>query len=350
MKKSVITLFLLALIAFGSGGQTIRRCNNNLGITGVNMYTTIQAAHDASTAGDIIYVEPSITSYGNLTITKQISIIGTGFLQEKNSNVSFDNRTTQIGNLICNKGSANSSVAGLYIVGSYVLINCNNIAISRCRIGSPISFGSDGSPVVYGSYATITRCLITSDIYGQSSTPAGDNCTIANNIFVGSPTQAVITQLNNCSFVYNTFMSIGYGQFGGQLQGFVGCVVSNNVFDWRNYTYGASPISGDVGTSYANNVSIGISGLPTGNGNINGASATNFYTNSDPIANYGSLGDTVFQLGTGAVGGSVGAFSGVSPYILSGLPPIPIITNLTTSGVGNSSTPLNVSVTVRGNN
>ena len=79
MKKSVLTLFLLALIAFGSDGQTIRRCNNNPGVTGVNMYTTIQAAHDAAVAGDIIYLEPSSVSYGNLDARKRLTIIGNGY-------------------------------------------------------------------------------------------------------------------------------------------------------------------------------------------------------------------------------------------------------------------------------
>ena len=352
MKKSVFTLFLLALIAFGINAQTIRRVNNNLGISGVNVYTTIQAAHDAATAGDIIYIEPSSSStpsYGDLIATKQVDIIGNGYLMDKNSNTPFDNRTPQIGNLTFNKGSANSSLTGINITGA-MAINCNNILVRRCWT-SGISMGANGtSPTTYGSYVTITQCLIRGAIYGSNSDPSGDNCTISNNIIAGSPTQVVISGLNNSTFIYNTFMSLNYGQYGGQFASVTGSVISNNIFDSRNYTYSSSIFSSDVGTTYSNNVCIGISALPAGNGNINAASPTNFYVNADPLANNGTIGDSVFQLGVGAVGGSIGAFSGNFPYRLSGNPPIPVITNFTTTGVGNSSTPLNVSVTVRGNN
>lgn len=357
MKKSIgqriaITIITLLFVSLLTDGQTIRRVNNNLGITGINVYTTIQAAHDAAVAGDIIYVEPSSTStlsYGDLIATKQVDIIGNGYLLDKNPNTSFDTRTPQIGTITFNKGSANSSITGIYVTGG-MGINCNNILVRRCWTFG-IAMGQNGtSPTTYGSYVTITQCFIRGAIYGANSDPSGDNCTISNNIIAGSSSQAVISQLNNSSFIYNTFMSVGYGQYGGQFQSVTGCVISNNIFDSRNYTYSSSIFSSDAGTTYSNNVCIGISALPTGNGNINAASPTNFYVNADPLANSGTIGDSVFQLGTGAVGGSVGAFSGNFPYRLSGLPPVPIITNLITSGVGNSTTPLNVSITVRGNN
>ena len=73
MKKRFITqtlyAFAILCLCAVANAQTIRRCNNNPGVTGVNMYTTIQAAHDAAVAGDIIYVEPSNANYGALTCT-----------------------------------------------------------------------------------------------------------------------------------------------------------------------------------------------------------------------------------------------------------------------------------------
>ena len=62
------------------------------------------------------------------------------------------------------------------------------------------------------------------------------------------------------------------------------------------------------------------------------------------------LSSTSPAIGAGLAGVDAGAFGGVNPYKLSGIPAFPILTNYTLSGVGNSSTPLNVSVTVRGNN
>lgn len=78
---------------------------------------------------------------------------------------------------------------------------------------------------------------------------------------------------------------------------------------------------------------------------------------AEPWATYFQSDDSKFQLsatspakGIGTGGTDAGAFGGSSSYVLSGLPPYPIITNFANSGTGNSTTPLQVSVTVRGNN
>lgn len=65
MKKSLSILTLLTFSAFCSFAQTIRRVTKDINITGVNIYSTVQAAHDAAVAGDIIYLEPiSAGNYG----------------------------------------------------------------------------------------------------------------------------------------------------------------------------------------------------------------------------------------------------------------------------------------------
>jgi hypothetical protein len=358
MKKSIFTLTFIYLLAFASFAQTIRRVTNTLGLTGVNLYATAQAAHDAAVAGDIIYLEPSSVTnndFGSLELTKQLTIVGPGYLLDKNPNTSFDTRVPRISTLRFQKGSANSSITGVHITSS-TFINCNNITISRCRIQG-IALGTNGSPATYGSYATINKCLIEGNIYGNASDPSGDNCTFSNNLIVNGSTQVIMSSLDNCTINNNTFASLDYGRYGGQLAGIIGCVISNNIFDYRNYTYAFAAISSTAGTTFSNNVCIGISALPSGNGNVNGASGVNLYANENPLQTITNLGDNVFQLGVGSAaigvgtgGTNAGAFGGANLYLLSGIPAIPIITNFITSGVGNPSTPLNVSISVRGNN
>jgi hypothetical protein len=352
MKNFTITLTLCLVVTFFASAQTIRRVNNNAGITGLNIYTTVQAAHDAAVAGDIIYLErpsQSNTNYGGLTVTKRVSIIGNGYFLDKIANPPFENQVPFVLTLFFNKGSANSTVTGVYI-GSSVAVRDSNITFSRCRINGSISTGTDGSnPTAKGNYLTVSKCLLEGGINGAYD--SGNYCTFTNILMVNGSSQALISSFNNSVFSYITYIPVGYAQYGGQIGNVTNSVFTNCTFDWRNYTYGLSNlIYSCSGTNFSNNVSVGYSGLPPGNGNINGASTTNFYANSNPLANYSTIGETVFQPGTGAVGTNVGAFSGPNPYLLSGLPPIPIITNFTTSGVGNSTTPLNVSVTVRGNN
>lgn len=47
MKKAA-ALFALLITCFIAHAQTIRRVNNNPGVTGTNIYSTLQAAHDAA--------------------------------------------------------------------------------------------------------------------------------------------------------------------------------------------------------------------------------------------------------------------------------------------------------------
>jgi hypothetical protein len=91
MKKSLFIALALLLMANLSNAQTIYRCNNDPSVTlSPNMFRTLQAAHDAASAGDIIYVEPSYNSisYGSLICTKTLRIIGNGYFQTQNTSIS----------------------------------------------------------------------------------------------------------------------------------------------------------------------------------------------------------------------------------------------------------------------
>ena len=81
MKLSIISLLTshILLLCIAAHAQTIRRVNNNAGVTGVNVYTTAQAAHDAAVANDILMIEPSVTTYENLILTKPLKIYGNGY-------------------------------------------------------------------------------------------------------------------------------------------------------------------------------------------------------------------------------------------------------------------------------
>jgi hypothetical protein len=340
--------------------QTIRRCNNNPGVTGANVYTTIQAAHDAAAAGDIIYVEPSTAAYGSLTVIKRVTIIGNGYYNDKNSNTAFDSRTSKVSSISFNNGSASSILMGIEFTsgGSNLGINDINITVTRCKNIGFINFASSTNLALgtssRGNNATITKNLISGKITGSNSTNVtlqyGYNCIISNNIFLGQGIGSFCQDLTNCVLSNNVFN-------GSNLQDLYGCSISNNIFDARNSTISFSYVSGiSVGNTISNNICLGQAATPSGNGNIDFGSPLNTFMVADPWANV-STQDAQFQLkagspaiGIGTGGTNAGAFGGASPYVLSGLPPYPIITNFTASGVGNTSTPLQVSVTVRGNN
>lgn len=353
--KNLTLIFLLAF-SCSTFAQTIRRCNNNPVVTGVNIYSTIQAAHDAAVAGDIIYVEPSVTDYGSVDVRKRLTIIGNGYFLDKNSNVPFDQRTSKIGSITFNNGSANSILTGIEM-NSFISITDVNIIITRCRIPTEISFGLSSNLVAgvnsRGNNATVTKCFIGGQIIGQNSTSVssqfGYNCTITNNIHQGR-----INSITNSVIANNTYNSAGLG--GIVMNNLNGCSVTNNIYDARGLTSPIPFVFGGAGNTISNNICLGQAGTPSGNGNVNFGNAAITFLVANPWTTFG-IEDAPFQLaagspaiGIGTGGTNAGAFGGANPYILSGLPAYPVMTNFTTSGVGNTTTPLQVSVTVRGNN
>ena len=358
MKKSILILAILFPL-WGLGGlfaQTIRRCNNNPGVTGVNMYTTIQAAHDAAVAGDIIYVEPSDNDYGAVDIRKRLTIIGNGYYLDKSSNVSFDTRTSKLSTITFNNGSANSILTGV-VVNSSCSINDVSITITRCKL-SNVAFGVSTNLVAgqnsRGNNGTITKCIVNGgNIAGQNSATVanqyGYNCAITNNImFYG------VTNMTNSVISNNAFYTAATG--GGSTGSLFGCSVSNNIYDARGLGSAIQFVTSGSGNTISNNICLGQAATPSGNGNVNFGDETITFLVSNPWTT-ASTEDSKFQLGVsspaigvGSGGTNAGAFGGASPYVLSGMPAYPVITNYVVSGVGNASTPLNVSVTVRGNN
>jgi hypothetical protein len=359
MKKSLLLSCIATLCLSASVfAQTIRRCNNNPGISGVNVYTTIQAAHNAAVAGDIVYVEPSTTNYGTLVATKRLIIIGNGYFLDKNPNNSFDTRTSKISSITFDNGTANSVMTGIEAVSS-ISVNDINITITRCNLlsGTNLSFGLSTNLVAgqnsRGNNGTITKCILNVTVSGNNSNTVtsqyGYNCLVSNCIFwTGGVSAMTNTVVSN-----NVF----YRGNNAGTQNLFGCAVTNNIYDARGITAAIQYVSGtSTGNTISNNICLDQAGLPSGNFNIDFGTATATFLNANPWSTY-STEDAPYQLisgspaiGIGTGGTNAGAFGGSNPYILSGMPAYPVITTYLPSGVGNVSTPLQVNVTVRGNN
>ncbi len=233
-----------------------------------------------------------------------------------------------------------------------------NITISRCRILGNL-YHSRSTNLVLGQYSNGNNAIISKNWFSSggfitADNPsyigiAGLNFNVSNNILNGT-----IAYLNNSVISNNTFFSTSTN---GNILNCNGSTISNNIFDSRSVGTGTFQFaSNGTGNTISNNLCTSIAGNPTGNGNIAFADATTLFAISSPYTT-GPILEANFQLaagspaiGIGTGGTNAGAFGGVNPYLLSGLPPNPIITNFTTTGVGNSTTPLSVSVTVRGNN
>ena len=362
MKKNYFILSILAILCLCTSvfAQTIRRCNNNAGITGLNVYTTIQAAHDAASDGDIIYVEPSNDDYGHLNSSKRLTIIGNGYFLDQNTNTPFNKLSSRIGNITFGAGSALTKLIGVIATG--VSLQADNITVSRCYLKS------NGINYISGNNCIISNCFMTSTINNGT----GLN-TIINGNIIFQPEQWAITNMKNAAIINNIIYSQVTGYFGSgnpipaPIQNSDNCTISNNIFDFRDAGVNAQALGcGNSpclnNNSVSNNICLTRNGLPAGNGNINGASATTTFQVTNPwdgysIYNKNFTQDAIFQLavgspaiGIGTGGTNAGAFGGANPYVLSGLPPVPITTKYDVTGAGNTNVPIQVSVTVRSNN
>ncbi|RTQ49143.1 hypothetical protein EJV47_13420 [Hymenobacter gummosus] len=322
MKKlyaSLLTCLLLTAAALSTQAQTIRRVNNS-GITGTNIYSTAQAAHDAATAGDIIQLEPSSDSYGNLNITKNVSVVGPGYFLGQNTGLQANPLSATISTLYFSSGSAGASVAGLTI-SSQAYIGASNVSLQRCYVASWI----------YVGYATSSNINIRQNYAGglQHWGNAANNVLVTNNMFTSSS-------------------SLGANVAGEAVNNvFLSAVNIDNFNVRNNYFAGAFQPNNNL---YSYNISA-QAGFSTANSNQNNVPQASVFTLAPGTTQF----DAWYQLkagtnparGTGSGGTDIGAFGGNTPYKLSGIPAIPSIYQFNQTLSGNT---LNVNLSTRSNN
>lgn len=189
-----MSLILCALFAGNLAlAQNIITIDNNSGST--TTHQTIQAAHDAAKAGDIIYVQPSPISYGAVTIDKALTIVGRSH--------SAPIKTSQLDRVIIR--SSNVTLKGLQFTslspsssGAPKPIPFVGLTVWDCEISSVGLGEGQSAPIVTmdnitirGSviqtisvYADATNVLFSNNILGASfQTYNSSTLVVANNIF-----------------------------------------------------------------------------------------------------------------------------------------------------------------------
>lgn len=340
MKNLFALLFVLLLALAGqrASAQTIRRVNNNVGITGPNIYATIQAAHDAAVAGDILHVEPSVTGYGNLAATKQLTIIGPGYFLDLNQPpvLQVVNTTAQVGQLDFQTGSDGSSVAGLYVNNSIVLRASNLTCVRNYCPNSSIYVNYNNSNsgnvirqnyvagITYNNSGTASNLVITNNIITSTMnlSLAGFTGIFANNVVLGT------SYFDNFTVKNNYLASIG--------QTTANTTYQNNLFG------GAVPTAFLVNTNNTANVTT-ASTFVLGPGSTQYDAWYKLRSGNTTASGKGENGVDIGAYGSlGLAGAGVGY-----AYHPSGLPAVPAIYQLSQVVNGTS---LNVTLSTRANN
>jgi len=338
--KKMFALLLLTISGIQISFAKIWRVNNVTGV--VADFTTVQAAHDAAAAGDTIHLEPSIGSYGDVTMIKRLVIISTGNFLAQNPGYQQTATAGFLGSVRIYDAGANGSVLSVRYNGTLDIRNqgvSNILFLSCASMTSQDACMSTSTGCLYIENADniIARnCWLASvDVAGTAENIILNNNIIGNRVRIRDASSAIITN--------NVICAIAPG--GCTVAGIVNSTVANNIFN-----KGLVDWSGFSNCTVQNNLSANNT-LPAGNGNVNDVDMTTVFVDAN-----GGYIDNIYQLKTGspaiAAGSSgedCGAFGGNSPYKLANTAPVPSIYKLTVPASPGGNT-MNIIFSSRSNN
>lgn len=359
MKKNHVLFFaalLLAALNVQVASAKIWRVNNKSNYNGTSLYgdnfggtasypvfTQINNAVGWASVnnGDTLYVEGSVTVYAGATITKQLTIIGPGYFLNENPETSNDLLAAQIGTINFNAGSAGSQLIGVSVVHVYpyyIHLNTNNLTVKRCWIADAVSIASGVSDIFivenFFSKTQTSTALILDYPYDLTTNLIFNNNVCQKTLIWNGPIQ----QCNNNLFdgpATTLNLQFTTAEFKNNILKPTNASVDINGGSKDKLSYNVGTLSTQFGTANNNKVVANISSLFVPSGTTDGQYKLK---SNSAASNNGSDGTD-----RGAFGGSVVA----NRYTLSGLAAIPVIYNITTSGVATTASGLTITISAR---
>lgn len=193
-KKVLIFCFLICSLSFFA--QTTFTVNNNPNVS--TDFTDLQAAiNDGSVMdGDILYVQHSPTTYGNITLNKELIIIG-----RSHSDTGY---RTSIGNISLADGSSNSIIRGVHI-------NAVNHTGGAASFDGISFFDNDINNINIGSSNfAVSNLLVQGNVIRSTITinSNSSNITITNNLIFSS---SIVFYMVDSLFFSNNLLSYSNG-------------------------------------------------------------------------------------------------------------------------------------------
>lgn len=223
MKSRIHLVLTIACLLFNFGitAQNILTVDNNPGSTAT--YQTLSSAMSAAVDGDIIYIQPSATTYGSFSVNKELTIIGRSHSEP---NKVSDVQTVSIFASNVTLKGLNTGVIGIGTTSETI----ENINVFECRAAA----------IRIGITPGFTTTMQANNVVIQGNllpridiSDATENILIANNIIAaGSSSHFLETAQAATTIVTN---NIFYSIFTGNPVTFINTdtaplVLSNNMF------------------------------------------------------------------------------------------------------------------------
>jgi hypothetical protein len=359
MKK--LLLFTLGALTTLSLSAKVWTVDNNNGASAD--FSLLQTAIDNALSGDTLYIMGSPNYYdGNalIRLNKTLTLIGPGFFLGENQKTQTSNEDAKIYSMVIGEGANNSKITGLNFhhsakdlliskdtpLGAEGTSGVNNVIISRNKILRVL--------LKYTTGTLIEQNYISTPDQGIYINHECSSTLIQNNIIKGGGSATAVIygdfnvtkqegyELSN-TIVRNNTLDHGFQYISG-------IEISNNIISGGNLWYSCNNVLKNnlFGTTQTN-----LNAFSTGNssiGNVFSVIANTLFVEAIPaIDNDYILKADSPAKGFGIDGTDAGAFGGPNPYILSGLPPIPSIYELNTSGVGTIENGLKVTIKAKTN-
>lgn len=349
IKGVLLTSTFGILLAYNSHAK-IWRVNNTAGIQAD--FTTLTAAHTGASSGDTLHIEGSSTSYGSLTCSKKLIIIGPGYFLAENPNSQALRQTALVdGGITFNNGSQGSVVMGLDFNSAGIQMYCSDIVIRRNKFS-----------YVSGTTTDWNTGAINLYYHSNNSAIPASNIIISQNygVTIYAPYASSGVLITNNYIAYHA--SSGDATTGSSinLSANAVAIIQNNIFRRGKVTSFNSSFTNNImvagtfeGTANLvfNNLGNGTQ-FGTANGNQSNISmSTVFVGTGSPD------GQWMLKAGSPAIGAGYGStaqnpvdagmFSSYTPYVLAGLPPVPAIYSFENKPVGSNTDPITVTIKVK---
>jgi hypothetical protein len=353
--RKTITLF--ALTAFFLSVSTIAsakiwRVNNNTGVAAD--FTTLSAAHAGAADGDTLYLEGSPYDYGGATITKRLVILGTGYFLDEHPNSQALVQSSKVETITLYTGAAGTVIMGLDFRANGITVHSHDIVIRKNKFSNTGNGMHDWTCGTVGLHTLNTNGnipvnnIIISQNYGLKIDVnyASTGLLITNNYIAYQGASGEATTSHSLSLHTNAIAIIQNNIFRRGRVSVYNSSVTNNIMVAGTFDGTGNLVSNNI----ANATQFGAT-----NGNKSNIDMSTVFVG----AGSGTASDAQWKLkaGSPALGAGyghtaqnpvdAGMFSGYTPYVLAGMPPIPAIYYFENKPVGSDTDPISVTIKVK---